>query len=189
MWSAGATRLRIVSCGPSLLQAALVRYSSFSVREGLRSNTYGQFEVLDVAWDADLGAATLDALLIDHFAAEFNAALGDGRDVRDFPKAMAKLKKQVRRQKGPLRGTASACPAKPPRAAPKTPAGLEGGRSADGRATPCAALCPAPCGSAAPCAYARPPTVLPFVRLLACLQAHSEYAVVGSGFGVLGVRS
>ena len=34
-------------------------------------------------------------MLLEHFASEFNAKLGDGQDVRSSPRAMAKLRKQV----------------------------------------------------------------------------------------------
>lgn len=77
-------------------QVALVRYSSFTIKEGFRNNTYGQFEVVDVAWNADLGAEQLGVILMDHFAQEFNTGLPTGEDIRSYPKAMAKLKKQVR---------------------------------------------------------------------------------------------
>ena len=53
-----------------------------------------QFEVKDVAWDADLGAEKLDLILLNHFADEFQEK--HGIDIRTFPKAVAKLKKQAR---------------------------------------------------------------------------------------------
>ncbi len=52
-----------------------------------------QFEVKDVVWDEHLGAEKLDLLLLDHFADEFQAK--HGTDIRQFPKAVAKLKRQV----------------------------------------------------------------------------------------------
>lgn len=36
------------------------------------------------------------AALMEHFADEFNKQLGSGQDVRSAPRAMAKLRKQVR---------------------------------------------------------------------------------------------
>ena len=41
----------------SFLQAALVRFSSFTVRELGRNATYSQADVLDVAWDVDTGGS------------------------------------------------------------------------------------------------------------------------------------
>ena len=52
-----------------------------------------QFEVKDVAWDENLGAETLDLILLNHFADEFQEK--HGVDIRAFPKAVAKLKRQV----------------------------------------------------------------------------------------------
>ncbi len=46
-----------------------------------------------MAWDEALGAEKLDLLLLDHFADEFQAK--HGVDIRQFPKAVAKLKRQV----------------------------------------------------------------------------------------------
>lgn len=36
---------------------------------------------------------------MEHFADEFNKQLGGGQDVRTVPRAMAKLRKQVRRRR------------------------------------------------------------------------------------------
>lgn len=41
----------------------------------------------------------MEMRLVEYFADEFNKQLGNGVDVRQFPKAMAKLKKQVKRTK------------------------------------------------------------------------------------------
>jgi len=86
--------------GYSSTEVALVKYSSFDVKEGSRVNTYGQFEVVDVAWAAGLGSGTLDGALMRHFAAEFDEKhLGGEGHVLDHPKAVGKLKKQVKRVK------------------------------------------------------------------------------------------
>ena len=53
--------------------------------------------MVDVAWDDRLGSATLDSALMEHFAKEFDAKhLPGGGSVLDHPKAVAKLRKQVR---------------------------------------------------------------------------------------------
>ena len=44
-----------------------------------------QFEVLDVAWDATLGSASLDLLLLEHFAKEFEEQ-HPGLDPRKVPR-------------------------------------------------------------------------------------------------------
>lgn len=41
----------------------------------------------------------MELRLVEYFADEFNKQLGNGFDVRTSPKAMAKLKKQVKRTK------------------------------------------------------------------------------------------
>lgn len=41
----------------------------------------------------------MELRLVEYFADEFNKQVGNGVDVRKFPKAMAKLKKQVKRTK------------------------------------------------------------------------------------------
>ena len=80
--------------GANSVEVALVKYSSFTVKEAGKPKTYSQFEVKDVTWDTDLGAQQLDLLLMDHFVAQFEAQHPDLK-VRDSPRALAKLKKQV----------------------------------------------------------------------------------------------
>ncbi|KAK9267521.1 hypothetical protein L1049_009949 [Liquidambar formosana] len=55
--------------------------------------------VKDVRWDPELGGQTMELQLVEYFADEFNKQMGNGVDVRKSPKAMAKLKKQVKRTK------------------------------------------------------------------------------------------
>lgn len=56
-------------------------------------------QVKDVRWNPELGGQNLELRLVEHFADEFNKQVGNGVDVRKSPKAMAKLKKQVKRTK------------------------------------------------------------------------------------------
>lgn len=56
-------------------------------------------QVKDVRWDAELGGEHMELRLVEYFADEFNKQLGNGVDIRKSPKAMAKLKKQVKRTK------------------------------------------------------------------------------------------
>ena len=58
-----------------------------------------QFQVKDVRWNPELGGQHMELRLVEYFADQFNAHVGGGIDVRKFPKAMAKLKKQVKRTK------------------------------------------------------------------------------------------
>ncbi|KAL3157632.1 hypothetical protein ABBQ32_012079 [Trebouxia sp. C0010 RCD-2024] len=84
--------------GASSVEAALIKYSSFDVKEFGKVNSHSQFEVKDVAWDANTGAQYLDMLLVNHFADQFESKHA-GSDVRSNPRAVAKLKRQARRTK------------------------------------------------------------------------------------------
>ncbi|KAG6477936.1 hypothetical protein ZIOFF_061368 [Zingiber officinale] len=85
--------------GSSSTYAALVYFSAYSAKEFGRTVSVNQFQVKDVRWDAKLGGQDMELRLVEHFADEFNKQLGSGVDVRKSPKAMAKLKKQVKRTK------------------------------------------------------------------------------------------
>lgn len=56
-------------------------------------------QVKDVRWDPELGGRNMELRLVEYFADEFNKQIGNGVDVRKSSKAMAKLKKQVKRTK------------------------------------------------------------------------------------------
>ncbi|KAK9285864.1 hypothetical protein L1049_025065 [Liquidambar formosana] len=79
--------------------AALVYFSAYSVKEFGKTVSVNQFQVKDVRWDPELGGQNMELRLVEYFADEFNKQIGNGVDVRKSPKAMAKLKKQVKRTK------------------------------------------------------------------------------------------
>ncbi|EEF41831.1 heat shock 70 kDa protein 17 [Ricinus communis] len=85
--------------GSSTTYAALVYYSAYNAKEFGKTVSINQFQVKDVRWDAELGGQYMEARLVEYFADEFNKQVGNGVDVRTSPKAMAKLKKQVKRTK------------------------------------------------------------------------------------------
>ena len=85
--------------GATSVGAALVRYSTFDGKEGGKKKTRGQFEVKAVAWDASCGGEDMDMLLIDHFTSEFDAKHNPKVSSKTAPKAIAKLRKQVRKTK------------------------------------------------------------------------------------------
>ncbi|GAB4830617.1 hypothetical protein Ancab_020383 [Ancistrocladus abbreviatus] len=85
--------------GSSSTYAALVHYSSYSAKEYGKTISVNQFQVRDVRWNPDLGGQDMELRLVQYFADEFNKQVGNGFDVRQYPKAMAKLKKQVKRTK------------------------------------------------------------------------------------------
>ncbi|XP_008229669.1 PREDICTED: heat shock 70 kDa protein 17 [Prunus mume] len=85
--------------GTSSTYAALVYFSAYNAKEFGKTVSVNQFQVKDVRWNPELGGQNLELRLVEYFADEFNKQLGNGVDVRKSPKAMAKLKKQVKRTK------------------------------------------------------------------------------------------
>ncbi|XP_057756714.1 heat shock 70 kDa protein 17 [Arachis stenosperma] len=85
--------------GSGSTYAALVSFSAYKSKEYGKTVSVNQFQVKDVRWNAELGGQNMELRLVEHFADEFNKQVGGGIDVRKFPKAMAKLKKQVKRTK------------------------------------------------------------------------------------------
>lgn len=85
--------------GSNSAYAALVYFSAYTTKEYGKSVSVNQFQVKDVRWKANLGGQTMEMRLVEHFADEFNRQVGNGIDVRKSPKAMAKLKKQIKRTK------------------------------------------------------------------------------------------
>ncbi|KAE8655556.1 Heat shock 70 kDa protein 17 [Hibiscus syriacus] len=85
--------------GSSSTYAALVYFSAYNAKEYGKTVPVNQFQVKDVRWDSELGGRNMELRLVEYFADEFNKQVGNGVDVRKHPKAMAKLKKQVKRTK------------------------------------------------------------------------------------------
>lgn len=75
-----------------LLQVSLAKFSSVN-----KARKFQQFEILDVAWDENLGGSNLDLLLVEHFASEFQEK--HGKDIREHPKVMSKLRKSAKKTK------------------------------------------------------------------------------------------
>ncbi|KAG2448832.1 hypothetical protein HYH02_006183 [Chlamydomonas schloesseri] len=95
--------------GSGTTEVALVKYSTYTVKEAGKPKVYNQLEVRDVDWDDSLGGNMLDMALARHFAAEFSdKAKLPGVDVTQLPKAMAKLRRQVRRTKEMLSANSAA---------------------------------------------------------------------------------
>ncbi|KAG4196477.1 hypothetical protein ERO13_A06G171800v2 [Gossypium hirsutum] len=85
--------------GSSSTYAALIFYSAYNAKEFGKTVSVNQFQVKDVRWDSELGGQNMELRLVEYFADEFNKQVENGVDVRKHPKAMAKLKKQVKRTK------------------------------------------------------------------------------------------
>jgi hypoxia up-regulated 1 len=85
--------------------AALVEYSSYNVSGPTKH--LSQFAVKDIAWQEGSGAGRLDALLMEHVAAEFEAQ-NDVKNILDSSKVAAKLRRAVRRTKEMLSANSQA---------------------------------------------------------------------------------
>ena len=92
--------------GAGSLQVSVVRYLSYphKATKYAKEKTVGAFEVLSSSWDATLGGMSFDARLVDFMADEFNVIWNEKRgtkdkDVRNYPRAMAKLMIQANKVK------------------------------------------------------------------------------------------
>ncbi|VFQ92692.1 unnamed protein product [Cuscuta campestris] len=98
-FSNGSRHVIFYDMGAGSTYAALVYFSAYNTKEFGRTVSVNQFQVKDVRWNAELGGEQFELRLVEYFADEFNKELGNGVDVRTSSKAMAKLKKQVKRTK------------------------------------------------------------------------------------------
>ncbi|KAK2965944.1 hypothetical protein RJ640_009862 [Escallonia rubra] len=98
-FSNGSRHVIFYDMGASSTYAALVYFSAYNAKEYGKTVSVNQFQVKDVRWDPELGGQNMELRLVEYFADEFNKQVGNGVDVRKSPKAMAKLKKQVKRTK------------------------------------------------------------------------------------------
>ncbi len=92
--------------GASALQVSVMQFHSYEKKEKYsKSRKVGSFQVLGKAWDASLGGTAFDARIVDFMATEFNeqwnAKRNDGetKDVRKYPRPMAKLRIQANKVK------------------------------------------------------------------------------------------
>ena len=91
--------------GAAYSEAALIRFEE--VKDRRKAQPVTSIEVLDLDWNADVGAETFDIVLANHFAAEYNAKFS-GTDVTTVPKAMSKLKKACKKTKEVLSANSEA---------------------------------------------------------------------------------
>lgn len=98
-FSNGSRHVIFYDMGSGSTYAALVYYSSYNAKEFGKTVSVNQFQVKDVRWNSKLGGIEMEMRLVNYFADQFNKQLGNGDDIRQSPKAMAKLKKQVKRTK------------------------------------------------------------------------------------------
>eukprot|EP01023_Acetabularia_acetabulum_P001729 TRINITY_DN1067_c1_g1_i1.p1 TRINITY_DN1067_c1_g1~~TRINITY_DN1067_c1_g1_i1.p1 ORF type:complete len:530 (-),score=120.92 TRINITY_DN1067_c1_g1_i1:1759-3348(-) len=93
-FASGPQHVILYDVGYDSVEAALVRYSTYDVKKDAQN----QFEVKDVVWSDNVGGRDMDVILMEHFAAEFNEKFKSD-DILKSPKAVAKLRKQVKRTK------------------------------------------------------------------------------------------
>ncbi|KAL5207944.1 hypothetical protein ABZP36_032379 [Zizania latifolia] len=96
-FSNGSRHVIFYDMGSGSTYAALVYYSAYNVKEFGKTKSVNQFQVKDVRWNSKLGGLEMEMRLVNYFADQFNKQ--NGVDILQSPKAMAKLKKQVKRTK------------------------------------------------------------------------------------------
>uniref|UniRef100_A0A7S2AJ41 Uncharacterized protein n=1 Tax=Octactis speculum TaxID=3111310 RepID=A0A7S2AJ41_9STRA len=83
--------------GAASTQVTITTYGSYVGKEGYKNKTIGTFDVIAKAWDENLGGTDFDLKLTNYFADEFNKK--SGGEIRDVPRAMAKLRAQATKSK------------------------------------------------------------------------------------------
>lgn len=128
--SSGPQLLVIYDQGSTHTSAALIQFSAYrepprkgqsALSAAASAAPVSQFELLDLAWDSELGADALDEALLRHFAAEFEEQSGvdllaasEGEEgtkklsKQAAARALARLRKAVRRTKEVLSANADA---------------------------------------------------------------------------------
>ncbi|KAG8059661.1 hypothetical protein GUJ93_ZPchr0002g25206 [Zizania palustris] len=96
-FSNGSRHVIFYDMGSGSTYAALVYYSAYNAKEFGKTKSVNQFQVKDVRWNSKLGGLEMEMRLVNYFADQFNKQ--NGVDILQSPKAMAKLKKQVKRTK------------------------------------------------------------------------------------------
>ncbi|TYH51003.1 hypothetical protein ES332_D10G244100v1 [Gossypium tomentosum] len=92
-FSNGSRHVIFYDMGSTNTYAALVYFSAYNAKEFGKTVSANQFQMGLGTW------RNMELRLVEYFADEFNKQVGNGVDVRKYPKAMAKLKKQVKRTK------------------------------------------------------------------------------------------
>lgn len=93
--------------GASALQVSVMQFYSYDRKESkfAKARKVGAFQVLGKAWDASVGGMAFDARIVDFMADEFNEIWnkkrndGETKDVRNYPRPMAKLRIQANKVK------------------------------------------------------------------------------------------
>ena len=95
----------LYNMGSTSTKASVVTFAARQVKDGRKNKTEGGLEVLSVGYDARLGGQHFETVLVDHITAEVNAQLkakGKSDDVRQHPKAFAKIRSAADKAKNVL---------------------------------------------------------------------------------------
>ena len=90
--------------GSSHVQVSVVTYSSYLVKEAGKNKTIGNVEVVGKAWDSSLGGFNFDVKLAELLANRFNEAWGKkasgkGKDLKNYPRPMTRLRLEANKVK------------------------------------------------------------------------------------------
>ena len=101
-----AQNIVFYNMGASALQVSVIQFHSYEKKEKYqKARKVGSFQVLGKAWDSSLGGIAFDSRIVDFMADEFNGQWdkkrndGQEKDVRKYPRAMAKLRIQANKVK------------------------------------------------------------------------------------------
>ena len=96
----GTQRVLFVNVGAKSTQMSLVDFNSKNVKKkGVRNITQNRLAVVSKAWDRHLGGEDITQRIIDKICNTFNEQLGDGEDVRENARAIARIRKQAKKVK------------------------------------------------------------------------------------------
>ena len=85
--------------GSTSLTTSLIEFSAYKGKDMGKKKDIGQFIVKGVTWDSTIGAAELERVLTEHFVDEFHEKHKVDVDIRTVPRAMAKMKKNIKKLK------------------------------------------------------------------------------------------
>jgi hypoxia up-regulated 1 len=91
----------IYNMGASSTQVSIFDFTTYVMKKGSKNQTFGQFQTVGKAWDEYLGGFAYDLKLVEFMADEFNKMkIRKGKkDVRQTPRAMAKIRKSAEKVK------------------------------------------------------------------------------------------
>ena len=95
----------LYNMGSTSTKVSIVTFSARQVKDGRKNKTEGGLEVLSLGYDPRLGGQYFESILTDRIAAEVNQQLktkGKAGDVREHPRALAKIRSAADKAKNVL---------------------------------------------------------------------------------------